>query len=172
MGEFTVHADTPQGTSIEGTTEIAQSVVHEIGEQEGVSHVTYLAGADRYTHSTSIFYLQPVDERTVIAGAGDRARPQDPGAAPGLHADGAGAKPARRRRRQRRAIQASPARARHRQALRLLAAASREGASRRRAWSTRRPTTAMPAPRCTSPWIGRAPPTSACACRPSAAPCG
>ena len=65
MGEFTVHVDTPQGTSIEGTTEIAQSVVREIGEQEGVSHVTYLAGADRYTHFHVFFYLLPVNERTV-----------------------------------------------------------------------------------------------------------
>ncbi len=65
MAEFTVHADTPQGTSIEGTTEIAQSVVREIGEQEGVSHVTYLAGADRYTHFHVYFYLLPVTERTV-----------------------------------------------------------------------------------------------------------
>ncbi len=65
MAEFTVHADTPQGTSIEGTTEIAQNVVREIGEQEGVSHVTYLAGADRYTHFHVMFYLLPVAERTV-----------------------------------------------------------------------------------------------------------
>jgi HAE1 family hydrophobic/amphiphilic exporter-1 len=65
MAEFTVHADTPQGTSIEGTTEIAQGIVREIGEQEGVSHVTYLAGADRYTHFHVYFYLLPVAERTV-----------------------------------------------------------------------------------------------------------
>src|SRR5262249_22503086 len=57
MAEFTVHADTPQGTSIAGTTEIAQTVVREIGELEGVSHVTYLAGADRYTHFHVMFYL-------------------------------------------------------------------------------------------------------------------
>src|SRR4030095_6986993 len=63
--EFTIHADTPQGTSIEGTTEIAQKMVREIGEQEGVSHVTYLAGADRYTHFHIYFYLLPVTERSV-----------------------------------------------------------------------------------------------------------
>ena len=65
MGEFTVHVDTPQGTSLEGTTEIAQAIVKEIGEQEGVSHVAYLAGADRYTHFHVFFYLLPVNERTV-----------------------------------------------------------------------------------------------------------
>ena len=65
MGEFTVHVDTPQGTSLEGTTEIAQGIVKEISEQEGVSHVSYLAGADRYTHFHVFFYLLPVSERTV-----------------------------------------------------------------------------------------------------------
>jgi HAE1 family hydrophobic/amphiphilic exporter-1 len=65
MGEFTVHADTPQGTSLDGTTDIARSIVKEIGEQEGVSHVAYLAGADRYTHFHVLFYLLPIAERTV-----------------------------------------------------------------------------------------------------------
>jgi hydrophobic/amphiphilic exporter-1 (mainly G- bacteria), HAE1 family len=65
MGEFTVHVDTPQGTSLEGTTEIAQQIMKEIGDQEGVSHVSYLAGADRYTHFHVFFYLLPVDERSV-----------------------------------------------------------------------------------------------------------
>ena len=65
MGEFTVHIDTPQGTSLEGTTEIARSIVKEIGEQEGVSHVSYLSGADRYTHFHVFFYLLPPNERKV-----------------------------------------------------------------------------------------------------------
>jgi HAE1 family hydrophobic/amphiphilic exporter-1 len=47
MGEFTVHVDTPQGTSIEGTTETARAVVNELSGLDGVSHVSYLAGADR-----------------------------------------------------------------------------------------------------------------------------
>jgi HAE1 family hydrophobic/amphiphilic exporter-1 len=65
MNEFTVHADTPQGTSIEGTTEIARNLVKEIGELEGVSQVAYLAGADRYTHFHLFFYLVPANERKV-----------------------------------------------------------------------------------------------------------
>ena len=65
MNEFTVHADTPQGTSIEGTTEIARNVVKEIGELEGVSQMAYIAGADRYTHFHVQFYLQPSNERSV-----------------------------------------------------------------------------------------------------------
>jgi HAE1 family hydrophobic/amphiphilic exporter-1 len=65
MTEFTVHADTPQGTSIEGTTEIARNLVKEIGELEGVSQVAYVAGADRYTHFHLYFYLEPSNERKV-----------------------------------------------------------------------------------------------------------
>jgi HAE1 family hydrophobic/amphiphilic exporter-1 len=65
MGEFTVHVDTPQGTSLEGTTEIAQNIVQEISQQEGVSHVSVLAGADRYTHFHVFFYLLPPNERSI-----------------------------------------------------------------------------------------------------------
>jgi HAE1 family hydrophobic/amphiphilic exporter-1 len=65
MNEFTVHADTPQGTSIEGTAEIARNLVQEIGQLEGVSQMAYIAGADRYTHFHVLFYLQPANERTV-----------------------------------------------------------------------------------------------------------
>jgi hydrophobe/amphiphile efflux-1 (HAE1) family protein len=65
MNEFTVHADTPQGTSIEGTAEIARNLVKEIGQIDGVSQVAYLAGADRYTHFHLFFYLKPSNERTI-----------------------------------------------------------------------------------------------------------
>ena len=65
MSEFTVHADTPQGTSIEGTAEMARSIKDEIAHQEGVSHVSYLAGADRYNHFHVFFYLLPPGERDV-----------------------------------------------------------------------------------------------------------
>jgi len=65
MGEFTAHVDTPQGTSLEGTRQIAEQVVKEIGGQEGVARVTYLAGADRVNHFHIFFYLQPSDERDI-----------------------------------------------------------------------------------------------------------
>jgi hypothetical protein len=48
-----VHADTPHGTSIEGTTEIARNLVEEIGQLEGVARMPYIAGADRYTPSST-----------------------------------------------------------------------------------------------------------------------
>jgi len=65
MGEFTAHIDTPQGTSLEGTKEIAAQVVKEIGGQEGVARVTYLSGADRVNHFHIFFYLKPSDERDI-----------------------------------------------------------------------------------------------------------
>ena len=42
--------DTPQGTSLEGTAEIARDLVKELRGQEGVARLAYLAGADRYNH--------------------------------------------------------------------------------------------------------------------------
>jgi len=65
MGEFTAHIDTPQGTSLEGTKEIADQVVKEIGGQEGVARVTYLAGADRVNHFHIFFYLKPNEDRVI-----------------------------------------------------------------------------------------------------------
>jgi HAE1 family hydrophobic/amphiphilic exporter-1 len=64
-GEFTVHADTPQGTSLEGTVVIARQVAAEIGRLEGVSHMMVTAGADRYNHFHLVFYLLPANERKV-----------------------------------------------------------------------------------------------------------
>jgi HAE1 family hydrophobic/amphiphilic exporter-1 len=64
-GEFTVHADTPQGTSLEGTEAVARKVAAEVGRLEGVSHMMVTAGADRYNHFHLVFYLLPADERKV-----------------------------------------------------------------------------------------------------------
>jgi HAE1 family hydrophobic/amphiphilic exporter-1 len=65
MGEFTAHVDTPQGTSLEGTREIAEGVVAELKNQEGVERLSYLVGADRINHFHVFFYLKPQDERSI-----------------------------------------------------------------------------------------------------------
>jgi HAE1 family hydrophobic/amphiphilic exporter-1 len=65
MGEFTAHIDTPQGTSIEGTIEIAKGILKEVSGLEGVDHITLLAGADRGTHFHLLTYLLPPDQRKV-----------------------------------------------------------------------------------------------------------
>ncbi len=107
-----------------------RSIVKEIGEQEGVSHVSYLAGADRYTHFHVFFYLLPIDERTVtqdqVIARVRRILAKHPGANPTVVARNPLV--GRRWRRRRVVHQRVAARARHRQAVRLLAAAS----SRRR----------------------------------------
>jgi hydrophobic/amphiphilic exporter-1 (mainly G- bacteria), HAE1 family len=64
-GEFTVHMDTPQGTSLDGTIALAKSVVDELRGQEGVAHIEYIAGADRYNHFHVIHYLLPLADRKV-----------------------------------------------------------------------------------------------------------
>jgi multidrug efflux pump subunit AcrB len=88
MGEFTVHVDTPQGTSLEGTTEIAQGMVKELRGLEGVDHLSYLAGADRYTHFHVFFYLKPVSERSVtqdqVIARVRRVLSKHPGGAPSV----------------------------------------------------------------------------------------
>ena len=90
MGEFTAHVDTPQGTSIEGTREIAAQVVKEIGGQEGVARVTYLAGADRVNHFHIMFYLKPSDERDIsqeeVMTRVRQVLARHPGLAPALNA--------------------------------------------------------------------------------------
>jgi HAE1 family hydrophobic/amphiphilic exporter-1 len=90
MGEFTAHVDTPQGTSLEGTREIAAQVVKEIGGQEGVARVTYLAGADRVNHFHIFFYLKPNDERDVsqeqVMTSVRQVLARHPGLAPALNA--------------------------------------------------------------------------------------
>ena len=170
MNEFTVHADTPQGTSIEGTTEIARNVVKEIGELEGVSQVAYIAGADRYTHFHLLFYLAARERAEGHTEPDHDAGPPRAGAPSCIRraASSAGIRSA--------AAATSGSRRRCSDPTSTRSTNTRSGLSRRprrrRASSTRSPTTAMPAPRCRSPWIGRAPPTWACAWRRSATRCG
>jgi HAE1 family hydrophobic/amphiphilic exporter-1 len=65
MGEYTIHVDAPEGTSLEGTTEIAKSLAKELSGQEGVSHMEYLAGSGKVNHAHLFVYLLPLDQRTV-----------------------------------------------------------------------------------------------------------
>jgi hydrophobe/amphiphile efflux-1 (HAE1) family protein len=64
MGEFTIHADTPEGTSLEGTTEAAKRFASEISGVEGIGHIEYLAGASKVTHLHLFVFLKPPSERT------------------------------------------------------------------------------------------------------------
>ncbi len=39
MGEWTIHLDAPEGTSLEGTSEMAQQLVKELGDIDGVQYI-------------------------------------------------------------------------------------------------------------------------------------
>jgi hydrophobic/amphiphilic exporter-1 (mainly G- bacteria), HAE1 family len=69
MGEWTVHMDAPEGTSLEGTSEIAFKVLDELHGIEGVAHIEPSIGVSGMTASspTHIHFLcqaLPIDERT------------------------------------------------------------------------------------------------------------
>jgi HAE1 family hydrophobic/amphiphilic exporter-1 len=109
--------------------------VKEIGEIEGVSKVAYLAGApDRYTHFHLFFYLLPSNERKITqTDIHDAGAPC--GCAPsGLRGEHRGPQPARGRRQL--PDPGGAARARPREAVRVLAADSREGQDDGKASST------------------------------------
>ncbi|HEV3214759.1 MAG TPA: efflux RND transporter permease subunit [Vicinamibacterales bacterium] len=65
MGQLTVHLDTPEGTSVEGTSEVAKQLAGEISGVEGISHIQYLAGAQRLNHAHLFIFLLPPNERKV-----------------------------------------------------------------------------------------------------------
>ena len=99
MGEFTVHLDAPEGTSPEGTTEIALEPARGAAAagRRGACRAVHRAGAARSTHIHFVCYLQPLDERKVsqgqvVAGCGS------PHGASRLQRQHHRAEPARRRR--------------------------------------------------------------------------
>ena len=65
MGEYTIHVDTPEGTSLEGTSEMARALVKELDGQEGVAHIETLAGSGKVNHAHLFVYLKPNGERDV-----------------------------------------------------------------------------------------------------------
>ena len=99
MGEFTVHVDTPQGTSLEGTTEIAAAGGRRRSAARKASRTSRTWPApSACNHFHIFFYLKPLDERDVTQDEVIDARPPDLAAHPGLRADRHAAQPARRRR--------------------------------------------------------------------------
>src|SRR5437773_1329978 len=74
MGEWTAHMDAPEGTSLEGTQEIAFSVLKELEGIEGVASIQPLVnpggsgvvgggGGSNVTHTHFNFQALPIDER-------------------------------------------------------------------------------------------------------------
>ena len=64
MGEWTIHVDTPEGTSLEGSTEIAKGLVKELGGIEGVAQLEPTI-TERPTHIHLLGFATPYEERKV-----------------------------------------------------------------------------------------------------------
>ena len=64
MGEWTIHLDMPEGTSLEGTTEVVRQLQEELKGVEGVA-VLQPAIQQRVTHVHFFGYALPPGERTV-----------------------------------------------------------------------------------------------------------
>jgi hydrophobic/amphiphilic exporter-1 (mainly G- bacteria), HAE1 family len=65
MGEMTVHLDTPEGTALEGTTEMLRNLGKEFKGLEGVAHIQYSSGQGKVSHGHMSFFLLPLSERKV-----------------------------------------------------------------------------------------------------------
>jgi hydrophobe/amphiphile efflux-1 (HAE1) family protein len=64
MGDFQMTVDGPEGTSIEGMTEIVSHFSREVQKFEGVAHVEPTI-FERVNHSHIVIQLQPFEERKV-----------------------------------------------------------------------------------------------------------
>ncbi len=67
MGEWIIHLDAPEGTSLEGTSEVAFTVLHSISGIEGVAQIEpsigVSGGSGAATHIHMICQALPLDER-------------------------------------------------------------------------------------------------------------
>jgi HAE1 family hydrophobic/amphiphilic exporter-1 len=64
MGEWTIHIDTPEGTSLEGSAEIANKLIKELSGIEGVANLEPMI-TERPTHIHLQGQALPYDERKV-----------------------------------------------------------------------------------------------------------
>ncbi len=64
MGEWTIHIDTPEGTSLEGSTEVAKSLVNELSGIDGIAELEPTI-TDRPTHIHLLGFAKPFEERKV-----------------------------------------------------------------------------------------------------------
>jgi hydrophobic/amphiphilic exporter-1 (mainly G- bacteria), HAE1 family len=62
MGEWTIHIDAPEGTSLEGSSEIAKNLVNELGGIDGIAQLEPTI-TDRPTHIHLLGYALPFAER-------------------------------------------------------------------------------------------------------------
>jgi HAE1 family hydrophobic/amphiphilic exporter-1 len=65
MGEFTVHTDLPEGTSLEGSEQMAKTLVKEFSDIPGIAQLQPMTSGGRVTHVHIQGYALPYDERKV-----------------------------------------------------------------------------------------------------------
>src|SRR5262249_12327301 len=64
MGEWTIHMDAPEGTSLEGTSEIAKRLVAEMSDIKGIASIEPSI-TQRTTHFHMLVHATPFESRTV-----------------------------------------------------------------------------------------------------------
>ena len=64
MGEWTIHVDAPEGTSLAGSSEIAKSLIKELAGVEGIAELEPTI-TDRPTHIHLLGYAVPFEDRKV-----------------------------------------------------------------------------------------------------------
>jgi HAE1 family hydrophobic/amphiphilic exporter-1 len=69
MGEWTVHLDAPEGTALEGTTEVAFRILEALSGVEGVAHIEPSIGVSGFgagspTHVHLLCQALPIEDRT------------------------------------------------------------------------------------------------------------
>jgi HAE1 family hydrophobic/amphiphilic exporter-1 len=65
MGDFTIHIDGPEGSTLEGMGQIARDLAKELRTSDGVAHIEVLSGAGRMNHAHLFVRLKPLADRRV-----------------------------------------------------------------------------------------------------------
>lgn len=73
MGEWTVHVDTPEGTSLEGSAEVAFQLMKVLGGVDGVAQIEPTITNGTTTHIHFLCQALPIGQRTRTQ-AGSRCR--------------------------------------------------------------------------------------------------
>jgi HAE1 family hydrophobic/amphiphilic exporter-1 len=65
MGDFTIHIDGPEGSTLEGMGAQARGLASELRSTEGVGHIEILSGSGRMNHAHLFVRLKPFEERKI-----------------------------------------------------------------------------------------------------------
>jgi HAE1 family hydrophobic/amphiphilic exporter-1 len=65
MGDFTIHIDGPEGSTLEGMGQLARDLATELRSGEGIGHIEVLSGSGRMNHAHLFVRLKPFDERRI-----------------------------------------------------------------------------------------------------------